>query len=103
MMKFTAVTRVLTRWMLYTLAGGIALRLWAEGMFYLSHLMIQGHPCGGLWFSSAQDFSLHLMMLIGMTVATFGISAILWFLWMWANDLAGVFVKSVNKERECKR
>lgn len=103
MMKFTAVTRVLTRWMLYTLAGVIVLRLWGEGMFYLGHLSIsEVHPCGGAWFSSSLHFSLHVMMVIAMTVITAGISTILWFLGMWAQDLVGVFWKAVDRERDSK-
>lgn len=99
MTRFTAATRVLSRWMVYGTLAAIALRLWGEGMFYLAHLVTPHPACGGMWFSSSLDFSLHLMMLLGMTVASLGIAAILWLLGLWLKDLGGAFVKAVGVER----
>ncbi len=97
MTRFTAFTRVLARWMLYGTIGAVVLRLWGEGMFWASHLVITHHGCDGTWFYSA----VHILGVLVATLWAAMAAGVLYCVWMLLDLLRMAFAKALVRERQC--
>ena len=96
MTRFTAFTRVLSRWLTYGVFGAIALWLWGLAMVWIWHLTMPSHPgCDGSLFNDAS----HIPMVFGATVwvGIFGLG--LWGFGIVLKQIAIAFQKAVVQER----
>lgn len=97
MTRFTALTRVLARWGIYATLGGIVLRLWGEGMFWVGHLVHTYHGCDGTWFSEALHFPMALIATVWVGIGVL----LLYGVWMLLDLLRMRFAKALVSERQC--
>ncbi len=100
MTRFTAFTRVLSRWGVRATLGAILLRIWGEGMFWVAHLVLSNYCCDGTWFDAPLHFPMVLIATLWAALAAGVLYCVLYGLWMGGETLAMNFRRALAKERQ---